>query len=384
MNVSHHIATHTNTHTHTCMYVSIYAIVQGYHVFNIEPFQQRVSHFFPVDSADGGDGDVYDGQSGKYSSRYHGVGVIEMLFSSNILAMVGGGPNPAFGSRNKLVLWDNQQMQMIGEIVTTRPVRAVRMHRNIIVVVLENKVQVFDNDIKEVHSFETVSNPEGIVALSLDTDNIVLAFPSVQTGIVRCVMLDMDRRIYIKAHEGEIACIALNRDGTRLATASEKGTLIRIFDTASGDQLKEVRRGSSQAKIWSIAFSSDNRYLCCVASSGSVHLFDISTTAPNANLDQSSQQQSQQQQNAPNRTSSLSVLGMVGMEWVQSEWSFAEHKEEAFSKPGCKCAFGPSNKQVRVLTPCGYLFDLTFDLTAGGDCIKIVKKNFMPMLEANQ
>lgn len=38
----------------------------------------------------------------------------------------------------------------------------------------------------------------------------------------------------------ELSQLVLNRDGSRLATASEKGTLIRIFDCVNGTRLKEV------------------------------------------------------------------------------------------------------------------------------------------------
>lgn len=56
--------------------------------------------------------------------------------------------------------------------------------------------------------------------------------------------------VWIAAHKSELGCIALNQYGTRLATASNKGTLIRVFDTMMKTQLVELRRGSDSATVY--------------------------------------------------------------------------------------------------------------------------------------
>lgn len=56
--------------------------------------------------------------------------------------------------------------------------------------------------------------------------------------------------VSINAHQGELACLALNQQGTLMATASNKGTLIRVFDTAKRTLLVELRRGSDTALLY--------------------------------------------------------------------------------------------------------------------------------------
>jgi WD40 repeat protein len=70
--------------------------------------------------------------------------------------------------------------------------------------------------------------------------------------------------------------MALNFSGNLLATASDKGTLIRLFSTEDGTPLQEVRRGTDKAEIFSLIFDKNSRWLACTSDKGTIHIFRVS------------------------------------------------------------------------------------------------------------
>ncbi len=126
---------------------------------------------------------------------------------------------------------------------------------------------------------DTYENPKGIVAVSSDSKVTVLAYPDKTKGFVRVKSYDKSMTTLINAHESAIASIALNSDGTLIATASDKGTLIRIYSASDGSSiLQEVRRGAEKAEIYSLAFDPLSKFIACSSDRGTVHIFSLATS----------------------------------------------------------------------------------------------------------
>lgn len=80
----------------------------------------------------------------------------------------------------------------------------------------------------------------------------------------------------IAAHESPLAALAFSPNGTRIATASEKGTVIRVFSVNDGSRLFEFRRGVKRCvAISCLAFSMCSQYLSCSSNTETVHVFKL-------------------------------------------------------------------------------------------------------------
>lgn len=91
----------------------------------------------------------------------------------------------------------------------------------------------------------------------------------------------------IEAHRSPLACITLNSDGTLLATASDKGTIIRVFSVPDGHKLYQFRRGSMPCRIYSMSFNTTSTLLCVSSSTETIHLFKLAQQGPSSDASSS-------------------------------------------------------------------------------------------------
>jgi len=248
-------------------------------------------------------------------------------------------------------------------------------------------IYVYDfSHLKLLDHIETIQNVKGLCALCPDPQNTVLVCPGLQKGYLRVELYDIKRMSLIQAHEGSLGCFALSFDGKLLATASEKGTLIRIWDTSTGKQIQELRRGADHAEIQSLCFSpKTSSYLAVSSDKGTIHIFKIRRDAnignkkDKNNKNEESKMNDNEQNNHNNKkeknpTSSLGLFKSVLPRYFSSEWSLAQ-----FRVPDVRTivAFGSDETTIVVVSSDGTFYKATFNPKNGGDCQKVKEEPFL-------
>ncbi|KAL3801502.1 hypothetical protein HJC23_000940 [Cyclotella cryptica] len=313
----------------------------GFRICNVYPFQETFRRRLDGGNARGSDGG--------------GIAQIEMLYRTNLLALTGTNTlssTPSHYPPNKVLIYDDHLQKTIGELSFRQKVLATKLRRDRIVVVLRDRVYVYNfSDLGLLDKVHTGDNPRGLVGISMDNggvggstveraedvlgvgvvgsrghrNGLVLACPSTQRGQVRVELYGLRRTTFVDAHESALGALALSVDGSLLATASERGTVIRLFDTrgvtvgggkvrdpstsngnsgggteptksnaslSSSIPLREFRRGVDRATISCLTFSLDSCWLAAASDHGTVHIFQSHDA--NAAADTSSKASSSQ------------------------------------------------------------------------------------------
>ncbi|EXJ80545.1 hypothetical protein A1O1_08691 [Capronia coronata CBS 617.96] len=201
-----------------------------------------------------------------------GIGAAEMLGRYNYLALVGGGKNPRW-PQTKVIIWDDAKQKVAITLELKTAVLRVCLTKSWIAIAIQNSIHLykFSSPPEKTAIFETADNPLGLCCLG---DRLV-AFPGRSPGKVQLVELGSGNVSIIPAHTSALRAMDLSADGQFLATASETGTLIRVFSTANCTKVAELRRGVDPAYIFSIAISPNSSMLAVTSDKSTLHVFDL-------------------------------------------------------------------------------------------------------------
>ncbi|KAI9592006.1 WD40-repeat-containing domain protein [Syncephalis fuscata] len=379
----------------------------GFRIFNCDPLEETRRHDL----------------AGK------GIGTISMLYRTNYVALTGGGRNPRF-PLDSVIIWDDSKEKEVIRLEFRSEVKNVKLLRERIIIVLQDRVYVYTLSAqpKKLYMFETPNNDKGLVAVASSRNMSILAFPGQQLGHIQVVDLGqfigagnpstptsgspsnnghrrsnssassshqqhqhrprstsmssmMTNKLTIMAHTAALGCIAMSHSGHLIASASEKGTLIRVFDTISGRILHEFRRGADRAEIYSIAFNADATRICVASDKGTIHIFNLDVTATALTSATTSRLSSEDSTRrlAPttsmssstwsgNRHSRLAFMKDLLPKYFSSEWSFAHCQLPMHTR--FICGFGPGASSIIVICADGGFYKFTFDQVKGGACVR--------------
>jgi WD40 repeat protein len=111
----------------------------------------------------------------------------------------------------------------------------------------------------------------GLVAVATSPASTLLAMPGRQAGHVQLVSLPpclplattssipqpQFRSPIILAHNHPLSTLACTANGSHVLTTSERGTLLRVWDTSRGRLERELRRGVDRADMWGVKFEDE-------------------------------------------------------------------------------------------------------------------------------
>ena len=116
-------------------------------------------------------------------------------------------------------------------------------------------------------------------AISYHKDVFVLATLDTQPGYVRVEDVYNGQAKRNQIHENPIGCLAVDHSGRMGASASQNGTIVRVFDCLTLEILYELRRGSRPASVSSLSFSPDLNYVLAASDHSTVHVWKLTKQA---------------------------------------------------------------------------------------------------------
>ncbi|XP_051987261.1 WD repeat domain phosphoinositide-interacting protein 1-like isoform X1 [Xyrauchen texanus] len=308
------------------------------------------------------------------------VFIVERLFSSSLVVVVSQS------MPRRMNVYHFKKGTEICNYSYSNNILAVRLNRQRLVVCLEESIYI--HNIKDMKLLKTLlstpSNPSGLCALSINHSNSFLAYPGSDT-IGEIIVYDANNLstvTMIPAHDSPLAAITFSASGTKLASASERGTVIRVFSIPEGLRLFEFRRGMKRyVSISSLSFSPDAQFLCASSNTETVHIFKLEQHSPSG------------EEETPSWSTYVGKMFTAASSYLPAQVSGMMSQDRAFATvrlqmAGQKnvCALATIQKLPRLLVASsdGQLFIYNIDPQDGGECTLVQKHRLFGSDEEQQ
>lgn len=202
-----------------------------------------------------------------------GIRYVERFFASSLVAYV------LHKSPRKICAYHFVKRHKVCTQIYKNTVMAIKMNRNHLIVCLEESITIHCiRDLKIEHQIRDVpENKRGVIDVTSDGAPFIAYPGAAETG--RVSLFDLTKMApssTFSAHTSPLAALSFNSDGKLLATASTKGTVIRVFNVQTCERCFEFTRGVKRyVTINSLAFSNNSKYLCSSSNTETVHVFKL-------------------------------------------------------------------------------------------------------------
>uniref|UniRef100_H2LFP5 WD repeat domain, phosphoinositide interacting 1 n=1 Tax=Oryzias latipes TaxID=8090 RepID=H2LFP5_ORYLA len=291
--------------------------------------------------------------------------IVERLFSSSLVVVV------SLSMPRRMNVYHFKKGTEICNYSYSNNILSVRLNRQRLVVCLEESIYIHNiRDMKLLKTLlNTPVNPSGLCALSVNQSNSYLAYPGSAT-MGEITIYDSTVTL-IQAHDSPLAALTFNASGSKLASASEKGTVIRVFSIPEGQKLFEFRRGMKRyVSISSLSFSADAQFLCASSNTETVHIFKLE----------------QHNEESPTWSAYVGKMFTAASTYLPTHVSDMMHQDRAFATVrlnmfGLKniCALATIQKLPRLLAASsdGFLYIYNVDPQDGGECVLVQKHRYV-------
>lgn len=260
------------------------------------------------------------------------------------------------------------------------------MNRSRLIVALKDAIYIHNiRDMRLLHSIKQLpENPTGIISLSLNSH---LAYPCEKDrGNVQIYDAgNLQDRIIIEAHSSTIAAINFSSTGSLIATASVKGTVIRVFCTKNGQRVMEFRRGMKRyAQIVSLNFSICGNFVSVSSNTETIHVFKVDQKARDAaerrqdKLALTESGDEDERGSDEDQRSGIIKAFSKAMEFIPM--STMLYQDRAFahvqlSESGLRytCVVSKLEKEMRLMVACEDGFLYIYSLSDNGGECKLIK-----------
>ncbi|KAM8946200.1 WD repeat domain phosphoinositide-interacting protein 1 isoform 2-T2 [Pelodytes ibericus] len=306
------------------------------------------------------------------SSEISDVYIVERLFSSSLVVVV------SYGKPRQMNVFHFKKGTEICNYNYSGNILSIRLNRQRLVVCLEESIYIHNiKDMKLLKTLlDTPRNASGLCALSINHSNSYLAFPG-SSSVGEVLLYDansLKTECTIPAHDSPLAAIAFNSTGTKLASASEKGTVIRVFSIPEGQKLYEFRRGMKRyVNISSLVFSMDSQFLCASSNTETVHVFKLEHVFTRS------------EDNAT-WTGYVGKMFMAASNYLPTQVSDMMNQDRAFAtvrlnfsgqRNACTLVTIQKLPRLLVASSSGHLYIYNLDPQDGGECVLIKKHSLL-------